>query len=68
MGILVLTVMGGAYYIHQNRKNAPYQHTAVPMDIIDVDGGSTRTKGQHIRIESHSIHHSADSAPMLDTM
>jgi len=68
MAILVLTVLGGAYYIHSNRKHADYQHTAVPMDIIDVDGGRSMTKGQHTRIESHSVHHSTDSTPMLDTM
>lgn len=68
MAILVLTVLGGAYYIRSNRKHADYQHTAVPMDIIDVDGGRSMTKGQHTRIESHSVQHSTDSTPMLDTM
>jgi len=68
MGLLVLTVIGGAYYIYSSRKVADFKHTPVPMDIIDVDGGSNRSRGQHTRIESHSQHYSADSAPMLDTM
>jgi len=67
LALLVLTVLGGAYYVHSNRKHVDYRHTAVPHDIIDVDGGSTRTKGQHSRIESHSVHYSTDSIPMLDT-
>merc|ERR1719333_2016416 len=68
LALLVLTVLGGAYYIHSTRKQVDYRHTAVPSAIIDVDGGSTRTKGQHIRIESHSVvHHTSDSTPMLDT-
>jgi len=68
LALLVLTVLGGAYYIHSTRKQVDYRHTAVPTAIIDVDGGSTRTKGQHIRIESHSVvHHTSDSTPMLDT-
>lgn len=62
VGLLVLTVMGGAYYIYSNKQQ--YGHSAVPMSIIDVDGGRTT----HNRLESHSYHHSADITPMLDTM
>jgi len=68
MGILVLTVLGGGYYIYSNKKDIEYQHTPVTMDVIDVDGGSTRTKGHHMRIQSHSQHYTSDSMPMLDTM
>jgi len=64
--LLVLTVLGGIYYIYSTRKHVEYRHTAVPHDIIDVDGGS-RTNGQHTRIESHSVvHHETDSTPMLE--
>jgi len=68
MGILVLTVLGGGYYIYSNKKDIEYQHTPVTMDVIDVDGGSTRTRGHHMRIQSHSQHYTSDSMPMLDTM
>lgn len=68
MALLVLTVLGGVYYIHTSRKNADFQHTPVPSAIIDVDGGSNRGRAQHSRIESHSHHYSTDSTPMLDTM
>merc|ERR1712156_365638 len=68
MGILVLTVLGGAYYIYSSKKGADFQHQPVPSAIIDVDGGATRNHGHHMRIESHSHHYSADSTPMLDTM
>merc|ERR1712087_740981 len=64
VGLLVLTVMGGAYYIYSNKKQ--FGHSAVPMSIIDIDGGRTTTRGQHNRLESHSYHHSADITPMLD--
>merc|ERR1719356_2297986 len=68
MGILILTVLGGGYYIYSNKKDAEYQHTPVTMDVIDVDGGATRTNGHHMRIQSHSQHYTSDSMPMLDTM
>merc|ERR1711994_996075 len=68
MGLLILTVLGGGYYIYSSKKDIEYQHTPVTMDVIDVDGGSTRTKGQHMRIQSHSQHYTSDSMPMLDTM
>jgi len=68
MGILILTVLGGGYYIYSSKKDSEYKHTPVAMEVIDVDGGSTRTRGNHNRIQSHSHHYTSDSMPMLDTM
>merc|ERR1712087_644099 len=55
VGLLVLTVMGGAYYIYQSKRQYEYHHSAVPMNIIDIDGGRTTGRaGAHARLESHS--------------
>jgi len=66
LAILVLTVIGGAYHVRSGRKHNEYRRTPIPHDVIDVDGGSTRTKAQHSRIASDSRHH--DQEPMLDTI
>merc|ERR1712039_643195 len=39
VGLLMLTVLGGGYYIYSNKKQFEYGHSAVPMSVIDIDGG-----------------------------